>query len=73
MGPEGRPPLDWRPIADLPVTIAEEAIEKLDFYAHRWKIELFHKILKSGCRAQDARLRTAERLANLIALLCILS
>jgi hypothetical protein len=29
--------------------------------------------LKSGCRAEDARLRTAERLVNLIAIFCILS
>ena len=36
-------------------------------------IELYHKILKSGCRAEEARLRTAERLVNLIALFCILS
>ena len=39
----------------------------------RWKIETFHKILKSGCRAEESKLRTAERLANLIALLCILA
>ena len=39
----------------------------------RWKIEVFHKILKSGCRAEQARLRTAERLVRLIALFCILS
>ena len=39
----------------------------------RWKIELFHKILKSGCRAEDAKLRTADRLANLVALFCIVS
>src|SRR5260370_8593358 len=39
----------------------------------RWKIEMFHKILKSGCRAEESRLRTAERLANLISLFCILS
>ncbi|ODT13437.1 MAG: transposase [Kaistia sp. SCN 65-12] len=71
--PEGRPPIDWRLITDLPVTTPDEAIEKLDWYAQRWKIELFHKILKSGCRAEDARLRTAERLANLIAIFCILS
>src|SRR3954451_7317849 len=36
-------------------------------------IELFHKVLKSGCRAEEARLRTAERLVNLLALFCILS
>lgn len=71
--PEGRPPIDWRLITDLPVATPAQAIEKLDCYTQRWKIELFHKILKSGCRAEDARLRTAERLANLIAIFCILS
>ncbi|MGJ7558788.1 hypothetical protein ACSFBI_32930 [Variovorax sp. RB3P1] len=39
----------------------------------RWKIETFHKILKSACRAEDSRLRTADRLTNLIAIYCILS
>ena len=39
----------------------------------RWKIEVFHKILKSGCRAKQARLRTAERLVRLLAVFCILS
>src|SRR5882724_655605 len=39
----------------------------------RWKIETFHKILKSGCKAEASKLRTAERIANLIAVFCILS
>ncbi|MEO6569745.1 MAG: IS4 family transposase, partial [Opitutaceae bacterium] len=39
----------------------------------RWKIEVFHKILKSGCRLEASRLRTAERLVRLIAVCCILS
>jgi hypothetical protein len=39
----------------------------------RWKIEVFHKILKSGCKAEDSKLRTAQRLTNLISLFCILS
>jgi hypothetical protein len=39
----------------------------------RWRIETFHKILKSGCRAEASKLRTAERIANLIAVFCILS
>lgn len=34
---------------------------------------MFHKTLKSGCRAEDARLRAAERLVNLIAVFCIVS
>ena len=49
------------------------AVEKLQWYAMCWKIEVFHKILKSGCRAEQARLRTAERLVRLLAVFCILS
>ena len=69
--PEGRVAIDWKLVTDLPVHSPEEAIEKLGWYARRWRIELFHKILKSGCRAEEARLRTAERLVNLLALFCI--
>jgi len=71
--PKDRAKIDWRLITDLPVSSAQEAIEKLDWYAQRWKVELYHKILKSGCRAEDARLRTAERLVNLLAVFCILA
>src|SRR3982751_1780577 len=71
--PEGRAAIGWKLITDLPVHSPEQAIEKLGWYGRRWQIELFHKILKSGCRAEQARLRTAERLVNLLALFCILS
>ena len=71
--PRGRDRIDWKLVTDLAVTSPEEAVEKLQWYARRWKVELFHKILKSGCRVEAARLRTAERLAKLIAVFCILS
>ena len=71
--PKGREPVDWKLVTDLPIRSRKEAIEKLNWYAMRWKIETFHKILKSGCRAEDVKLRTAERLVNLIAILCLLS
>lgn len=65
--PKARHAIDWKLLTDLPVSSRTAAIEKLDWYAMRWKIETFHKILKSGCRAEDAKLRTAERLTYLIA------
>lgn len=71
--PDKREKIDWKLLTDLPVTCRAEAIEKLDWYALRWRIETFHKILKSGCQAESSRLRTAERLVNLIALFCLLS
>ncbi len=71
--PADRDPVDWKLVTNLPVSSAEEAVEKLSWYALRWKIEVFHKILKSGCRAEEVKLRTAERLVNLLAVFCILS
>lgn len=71
--PTGRDRIAWKLVTDLAVASPDEAVEKLRWYARRWKIELFHKVLKSGCRAEAARLRTAERLTKLVAVLCILA
>jgi hypothetical protein len=71
--PRGRDRIDWKLITDLSITSRADAIEKLNWYAQRWKIETFHKILKSGCGAERSKLRTAERLVNLLATFCILS
>ena len=71
--PAHRAPVIWKLITNLEVNSAKQAIEKLNWYALRWKIEVFHNILKSGCKAEDSKLRTAERLVNLIAIFCLLS
>jgi Transposase DNA-binding len=71
--PNGRERIDWKLITNLPIRSRKSALEKLSWYAMRWKIETFHKILKSGCKAEDSKLRTAERIVNLIAIFCILS
>lgn len=71
--PRGRDSIDWKLITNLPVISRAQALEKLQWYALRWKIEVFHKILKSGCQAEQSKLRTAERLVNLLATFCILS
>ena len=71
--PEGRDAVNWKLLTDLPVESLQDAIEKLEWYAQRWKIEMFHKVLKSGCKAEEVKLRAAERLVNLIAVFCIVS
>jgi hypothetical protein len=71
--PKNRDPIVWKLLTDLSVSSRKEAIEKLEWYALRWKIEIFHKIFKSGCKAESSKLRTAAGLAKLMALFCILS
>ena len=65
--PVGRPRIDWKLITDLPVDGHAAAVEKLQCYAMRWKIEVFHKVLKSGCRARTgaaANRRAAGQVAR---------
>jgi len=71
--PRGREKIDWKLITNLPVHSRKDALEKLAWYAMRWRIETFHKVLKSGCRAEASKLRTAQRIVNLIAVFCVLS
>jgi hypothetical protein len=71
--PAERPRVEWKLVTDLPVNSRADAIEKIDWYSMRWKIETFHKNLKSGCKAEESQLRTASRLTNLIAIFCILA
>jgi hypothetical protein len=71
--PAGRKPIHWKLLTDLPVESLKSAIEKLEWYSQRWKLETYNKVLKSGCHVEDAKLRTAERLTNLIAVLCIIA
>ena len=71
--PRDRERIDWKLITNLPVQSRKDALEKLTWYAMRWRIETFHKILKTGCRAEASKLRTAQRIVNLIAVFCILS
>ena len=69
--PTDREPIRWKLLTDLTVDDLATAVEKLDWYAMRWKVESFHKVLNSGCRAEQSKLRTTARLTNLLAVLCV--
>lgn len=71
--PDDRAPIFWKLITNLPVATHTDAVHKLDWYARRWNIETFFKTLKTGCRIEDIRLTTAQRLANCIALCCVVA
>lgn len=71
--PADRKPLEWTLITNLEVSCFEQAVEKLNWYTQRWKIETFHKILKTGCKAEEAKFESAGPLNNFLAILCILS
>lgn len=71
--PEGKKPLSWTLLTNVPVGGFEQASERLLWYRRRWSIEEFHKILKSGCGVEDCRLETAERLARYLSLFSVIA
>ena len=40
--PKGRERIDWKLITNLPVRSRKDALQMLNWYALRWKIETFH-------------------------------
>jgi hypothetical protein len=70
---DGRAPILWKLVTNLSVETYESALEKLRWYALRWRIETFHKVLKSGCRIEESGLRTTERLMRMIAACCVVA
>jgi hypothetical protein len=66
--PAGVKPLEWMLLTTVPLTSAQQAAEKLQWYAQRWGIEVMHRTLKSGCRIEDRQLGNADRLEACLAI-----
>ncbi|MCP4737060.1 MAG: IS4 family transposase, partial [Bosea sp.] len=71
--PAGEEPLHWMLLTNLPVETPEQAIEKLSWYLCRWQIEVYFKVLKSGCRIEQLQLETRERLEPALAFYMIIA
>ena len=75
---EESPPADAKPSAWLLLTTEEvetapQAAELVAFYSRRWRIEEWHRILKSGCQVEEHQHQTGERLKRAIALDVVLA
>lgn len=71
--PVGIEPLHWLLLTTVPVETLQDAVEKIGWYRHRWKIERFHFILKSGCKVEDLQLGTTDRLKKAITLYAVVA
>jgi hypothetical protein len=66
--PEGVEGLEWLLLTTVEVKGCDDALERLEWYARRWGIEVYHRILKSGCRVESRQLENAQRLLNALAI-----
>jgi Transposase DNA-binding/Transposase Tn5 dimerisation domain/Transposase DDE domain len=66
-------PLSWLLLTTVPISSLDDAVERIHWYCQRWQIEILHKILKSGCRIEQAQLASDTRLIPMIALFSIIA
>lgn len=64
--PAGAKAVEWFLLSTLKVDTAAAAEQCLRWYTLRWRIEDWHRVLKSGCRIGDLAHKSAERLRRAI-------
>lgn len=71
--PADMTPVEWLLLTNVPVNNVQDALERVEWYCQRWQIEIFFKILKSGCRIEHRRLKNFTRLQPCIALFSMIA
>jgi hypothetical protein len=65
--------VQWMLLSTIPIATLEQALESLDWYCARWTIEVWHKVLKSGCRIESLQLGSVARLMRALAVYSVLA
>jgi hypothetical protein len=71
--PKAVEPLEWMLLTDVEVGSFEQAVERVSWYTVRFHIEMYHKVLKSGCKVEAARFGNGERIKRYVALMSIVA
>ena len=58
-------PTEWILATNEEISNVEEAVEKIEYYMQRWKIERFHYVLKSSCNIEKIQQRSVDKTALL--------
>lgn len=71
--PAGADSLEWVLLTTCAVHTPAEAAERVDWYACRWGIEVWQKVLKSGCRLEARQVETADHLRRCLAVYSVVA
>jgi hypothetical protein len=71
--PQGEEPVEWLLLTSLPIDDAEQVRQVIDYYRVRWMIEIFFRVLKSGCRVEERRFEAVDRVLACLAVYLIVA
>lgn len=70
---KGEERLTWILLTTLPAKDFTDVHQVIEYYLCRWEIEIFFKVLKSGCKIEERQLHSLSNIENLIVLFMIIS
>ena len=71
--PAGEKALEWRLLTNRAAETLAAIVELIAWYRCRWLVEIFFRILKSGCRVEALQLGTLERLERALVIYLIIA
>ena len=71
--PAGEDPIRWLLLTSKAVTTREEARRIINLYLRRWDIEVFHRVLKTGCRVESIQFKTGQALINSVMIYAVIA
>lgn len=71
--PENEKPIEWYLLSNYPVDSIEDALTLVNWYLCRWQIEIFFKVLKSGCKVEELQFESLGNTSNCLALYMIIA
>jgi hypothetical protein len=71
--PAGEEPIRWLLLTSKEVTTLAEARRIIHLYLRRWDIEVFHRVLKTGCRVERIQLKTSEAVIKAIMIYSVIA
>ncbi len=71
--PDDEPPVEWLLLTRLPIKSFEVACLVIEYYCCRWQIEIYFRILKSGCKVEELQSESAERFIPCLAMYMIIA
>ncbi len=71
--PESGPRLEWLLLTTCAVDSQADAERVLGWYRQRWRIEDWHRVLKSGCKVELLQHRSVERIERAVAIRAVIA
>jgi hypothetical protein len=66
--PKGATAVRWLLLTSIPIASVKQALKCVRWYCRRWRIEEWHRVMKSGCKILDHQNHRAHVLLRAIAL-----